>query len=194
MSWGYNLPVLFALPWVYAAIEISGELYNTAFRRPRPFWVPLITLTMLLALFRLGYEFVYRDGPRSAMQVHLGDIFPKLNGIYSSTETAALYRELHDLAARYGPDFKTLPAFPQSNYLTGTHPPLPLDWVAAREIHTGTDQVKQSLQRQNPVLFIEKSYGSRLNTDPELQLTLECLIKGKIVEETVHFWVVRVEG
>lgn len=191
VSWGYNLPILFALPWVYVIIDISAMLYSAAFRQTRPSWLPALALTGLLSLFRIGYEFVYRDGPRYAMRVHLGEIFPKLNGIYSNTETATLYRELRYLAGRYGPNFKTLPAFPQSNYLTDTYPPLPLDWAVQREMQTGAGQVKNVLQRQNPVLFIEKNYGSRLNTDPELQLTMECLIKGKIVEETAHFWVVR---
>lgn len=190
VSWGYNLPILFALPWVYAVFEISASLSDAVLRQVRPSWLPALALAGLLALFRVGYEFVYRDGPRAGMQTHLGEIFPKLNGIYSSAQTAVRYRELHDLAARYGPNFKTLPSFPQSNFLTNTYPPLPLDWVVQREMQAGTAQVKQSLQQGLPVLFIEKGYGSRLNTDPELQLTMECLLNGKIVEETAHFWVV----
>lgn len=192
VSWGYNLPILFALPSVYAVLDISGALYRAVFRQPRPSWLPALALTGLLTLFRMGCEFVYRDGPRHAMQVHLGEIFPKLNGIYSNNETATLYRELRDLAGRYGPNFKTLPAFPQSSFLADSYPPLPLDWVVKREMQACADQVKQVLQQQNPILFIEKNYGSQLNTDPEMQLTMECLIKGKILEETLHFWVVRV--
>ncbi len=190
VSWGYNLPILFALPWVYAVYDISNRLLKAAFPQRRPAWLPVVALLGLLVLFRLGYEFVYRDGPRGAMTIHLGDIFPKLHGIYSSAETAALYRDLRDLAAQYGPNFKTLPAFPHANFLTGTRPPLPLDWVVAREMQAGTEQVVREVQHQKPVLFIEKEYAERLGTDPELQFTKDCLRQGRVVAETGYFWVV----
>lgn len=192
VSWGYNLPILFALPWVYAVYDLSRALWKGAFPARRIFvWSPAVVLAGLLGLFRLGYAQVYRDGPRGEMTVHLGDIFPRLRGIYSNAATAALYRELRELSEKYGPNVKTLPSFPHANYLTQTRPPLPLDWVVEREMQAGKKHVLESLKQQNVVLLIEKAYGARLNTDPELALTMECLIKGKIVEETPHFWVLK---
>ncbi len=191
VSWGYNLPVLFALPWAYVAWEISTRLSSAAYPGGRLGWAPAGALILLLAVFRWGYAFVYRDGPRAAMTEHLGAIFPSLTGIYSTPETAEKYRELRDLTARYGPHFKTLPAFPLANYLTHTPPPLPLDWVVQREMGRAGPQVDSLLQREKPVLLVEKAYLPRLDSDPELWLTRNAVKQGRVVEETQHFAVVR---
>lgn len=193
VSWGYNLPILFALPWVYAVIKISENRYAAAFSGQTTAWGSGIALLGLLALFRWGYEFVYRDGPRAAMTEHLGAIFPQLSGIYSSPETAGLYRDLQTLASRYGPRFKTLPAFPQANFLCGAYPPLPLDWIVARETGTGLLLVEQSMQAERPVFFIEKTWLPRIDKDPELRFTREILNKGRVLSETPFFLVVELE-
>jgi len=189
VSWGYNLPVLFAVPWVYAALELSRMLFSAAFPHRQPGWWSMAALVALLALFRWGYEWVYRDGPRSAMTEHLGAIFPRLSGIYSSPETAALYRDLADLTRRYGPTVKTLPAFPQANFLTGTRPPLPLDWVVEREMGAGRALVEAELSCVRPVFFIEKSQIEYVENNPEAALVRRLLENGKRLEETPFFWV-----
>jgi hypothetical protein len=193
ISWGYSLPALLSTPWVFAAILISERLWNAAFVRPRPAWVPLAVAAALLVLFRWGYEFVYRDGRRSAMDVPMGGIFPALDGLRSDEATAALYRDLKNLAERYGPGFKTLPAFPQANFLTRTPPPLPLDWVVRRETNGHFHPVMEALQKNRPVLFIEKRYARALGDDPELAFVRTLRDRGRLVEETPHFWVLLYE-
>lgn len=191
ISWGYNLPVLFATPWVFAVLEASRFLWTAAFPgRHTSSRITVLALLMLIAMFRYGYAFVYRDGRRENLQEPLGDIFPALSGIYSSPETADLYRELKGLTQRYGPKVKTLPAFPQANYLTATRPPLPLDWVVEREMQTGKPLVERVMDRDKPVLLIEKTYLQTLHADPQLSLTREYFTKGRVVQETSHFWVV----
>jgi hypothetical protein len=139
----------------------------------------------------MGYEFVYRDGRRSQMTEPMGDIFPALSGIYSDRETADLYRDLKQLVQRYGPNFKTLPAFPHSNFLTKTYPPLPLDWVVNRETNGDNSLVVSNLQEKRPILFIQKSFQEKIASDPELEITRQALQQGKLLEETPHFWVVQ---
>lgn len=191
VSWGYNLPLLFALPWVYAGLELSGQLSTAAFPQRRMIWAPVTALVLLMAVFRWGYEYVYRDGTRAAMTAHLGAVFPKLSGIYSDPQTAMLYRELRDLAKRYPQNFKTLPAFPLANYLTDSYPPLPLDWVVLREMGAGQPLVESALLQKKPVLFIEKNYLARLESDPELKMTFDMLKDGMVVEETDFFIVIQ---
>jgi hypothetical protein len=194
VSWGYNLPILFAVPWAYAALNISRTLFAAAYPNRQAGWWSAVALVALLALFRWGYEWVYRDGPRAAMTAHLGAIFPRLSGIYSSPETADLYRDLADLAKRYGPNFKTLPAFPHANFSTNTRPPLPLDWVVEREMSAARALVESEITRAQPVFFIEKTYTTQLANDPQLALTKSIFSTGRIVEETPFFWVVSVEA
>ena len=190
VSWGYNLPILFSTPWVFAAMEISRHFQGVSPRRALA--ARLACLLMLLAVFRLGYAFVYRDGRRADMRAPLEAMFPRLGGIYSRAETAALYLDLKNLAARY-PEFKTLPSFPLANYLTGTRPPLPLDWVVKRE--TGPERFQDSviaaLQKNKPVLLIEKRYAGGIATDPELSLARRLLREGSLIDETTHFWIVK---
>ncbi len=194
VSWGYNLPILLAVPGVWAAMEIGRHLQNqiaakSAFQTAH--WAPFLAMLALLPVFRYGYEFVYRDGRRSAMREDMGQIFPSLGGIYSDAETAVLYRELRVLAVQYGPHVKTLPAFPQANFLTNTPPALPLDWVVTREMNADSNLVMSALMRNKPVLLIEKRYLKAISTDPELSLVRSVIHSAERLAETPHFLVLR---
>ncbi len=193
VSWGYNLPILLATPWVFVIFEISRVLQEAKDPEGYPKWLPWVQIVLLLGVARFSYTFVYRDGLRSEMNTNLGTVFPKLQGIYSSPETAALYLDLKDLSRRYGANFTVLPAFPQAHFLTNTAPVLPLDWVVRREMNGQNQLIVNSLKKNNPVLFIEKSFAEKINDDPELELTRQLLHTGKILEETPHFWIVRHE-
>ncbi|MEY3194350.1 MAG: hypothetical protein RIQ78_447, partial [Bacteroidota bacterium] len=169
ISWGYSLPIMFSTPWVWTAMEISNRI-SLKVRTMVPYY-RIFLLTALLAVFYVGFMFVYRDGKRQAMTEPMGDIFPALTGIYSDTTTVALYRDLKTLAEKYGPNFKVLPAFPQANYLTGTPPPLPLDWVVNRETNSDNKLIFKDLNDKNPIVFLEKTYLEVLPTDPELTVS-----------------------
>jgi len=184
VSWGYNLPILFATPWVWAGMEITTVIAESV--KPYRF----VMLLFLLLSFRVGHEFVYRDGRRSEMQVPMGSIFPALSGIYSDPETAELYRDLKQLVVRYGPNFKTLPAFPQANFLTKTSPPLPLDWVVNRETNGDNTLIFKNLKEIQPVVFIQKSFREKIESDPEMEVVRKIFQNGKVVAETKHFWVI----
>ena len=193
VSWGYNLPILFATPWVWAAMEVTRLLQQSANARQQSYfkkWGALAMLLTLLFAFRVGHEFVYRDGRRSEMREPMGAIFPQLSGIYSNPETADLYRDLKQLSERYGPNFKILPAFPQANFLTKTMPPLPLDWVVNRETNAQNELVINNLKEKRPVIFIQKSFRAKIENDPEMEVVRTIFQKGNIVAETPNFWVI----
>ncbi len=190
VSWGYNLPILFATPWVWAGMEITRMLLNAS--KPIRYlnFYGFIALLVLLLSFRIGQEFVYRDGRRGEMTEPMGAIFSQLSGIYSDRETADLYRDLKQLSEQYGPNFKILPAFPQANFLTNTPPPLPLDWVVNRETNGDNNLIYKKLKEKKPVIFIQKSFQAKIETDPELEVTRQILKQGSIAQETPNFWVV----
>ena len=190
VSWGYNLPILFAIPWVWAGMEVTRVLEQGS--NPHRFIKSggFIMLLALLLAFRISYEFVYRDGSRSNMTEAMGPIFPQLSGIYSDPETAGLYKDLKVLSGRYGPQIKILPAFPQANFLTHTRPPLPLDWVVNRETNGHNQGVFNDLKEKSPVIFIQKAFQEKLKTDPELEVTRWLFEHGQIIDETPNFWVI----
>lgn len=184
VSWGYALPILFSTPWVWAVLQFDLKLKSESRLNS---YSPLVALALVLFCFRVGYEFVYRDGRRSEMKENMGLIFPKLSGIYSDRETAQLYSELKTLSERYGPGFKTLPAFPQANFLTNTYPPLPLDWVVNRETNGANQLTYNNLETKRPFLFIQKSYKDKIGQDPQLEVTRQIMRMGKLLEETPNF-------
>lgn len=200
VSWGYNLPILYAVPLIWALMQaeaLSGcQVRNApdASASERPFSARGIALFAgLLATFFGAYQFVYRDGWRGNMTAHLGAVFPKLTGIYSDSTTLVLYQELKMKTAQYGPVVTTLPAFPQAAFLTGTPPPLPLDWKVRRETGGFEPRLEAALRQRRPVLFIEKSHAAALQrdnpADPELLFARKCLREGRLLEETPHFWI-----
>lgn len=188
VSWGYNLPILFAVPWVHAALRVGERLFG----RKSAERLSFAMLVLLLVLFRYGYEFVYRDGIRSNMDRHMGDVFPQLNGIYSDQETYERYVELKSLAKQYTtPGFKTLPAFPQANWLSDTKPVFPLDWVVQREMNARAPWVFEQAKSNGIVYFIDKTWLDRIAVDPELILTREIVEKGVRLKETRHFLIIQ---
>jgi hypothetical protein len=195
VSWGYALPILFATPWVYVVLELSR-----AFGRPfteghpgRSRWAPVAALLFLLVVFRIGYEWTYRDGRRGELTEPLGTVFPAMQGIYTDAQSVALYAELKQLAGRYGPNVTTLPIFTLSNFLTRTNPPLPCDWKVRREMGAGEPLVWQALERTRPVLLIEKAAADKIETDPELELVRRARARSRLLEETPNFWVMQYE-
>jgi hypothetical protein len=189
ISWGYNLPLLFASPWIWGAMKISEQIPVRNARAGR--WLLLL---LLLAVFRLGHEFVYRDGLRRNMTIPLGDIFPRLSGIYSDSETAARYRELKRLTEKYGVNFTVLPAFPQANYLTNTYPLLPLDWIVNRETNGDNYLIYNALNTYRPVCFVERNYQEKWLVEEQLQVTRRVVESGKLLERTTFFDVIQIES
>jgi hypothetical protein len=185
-SWGYNLPILFALPWTFAFADfLRKRLVQNSLA------AQVIPVLLLLLLFRYGYAFIYRDGPRAEMSVHLGSIFPRLSGIYTGVEHAAQYQELKDLSVKYGPNLKTLPAFPLSNYLNDTPPVLPLDWVVKREIGNRRAYLNEKIKNPSILFLVEKKVKNQLSRDRELEIVRSVMEDGEILEETPHFWVIQ---
>jgi hypothetical protein len=75
--------------------------------------------------------------------------------------------------------------------LTKTNPPLPLDWVVNRETNRVNSLIFSALENKRPIIFIQKSFQSSLETDPELEVTRRVFQQFTLVEETPHFWVMR---
>lgn len=190
VSWGYNLPILFATPWVWAGMQLSKDLASNTAWKSRAGAFPWIYALFLVLAFRVGFNFIYRDGNRADMTEPLGRIFPAMQGIYSDAETAGLYQELAELAVKH-PRFTVLPAFPQANFLTHTYPPLPLDWVVNRETNGRSTLLEKALESSQPILFIQKSQWTKIQSDPEMSFTRECIENGKILEESPFFYILQ---
>lgn len=187
VSWGYNLPILFATPWVFAVMDIGQKLWINQHTRDFPVSRYAVFLLILLGVAWYGYEFVYRDGRRSEMNVSLGTVFPKLSGIYSTPEKAALYRDLSQLHEKFGQNYIVLPAFPQAHFLTGDCSPLPLDWVVKRETNGDSTLIFNALNNRHPFIFVEKTFLKNIPDDPEFEHVHQIMDRSIFVEETTYF-------
>lgn len=189
ISWGYNLPLLFATPLAHVGFWYFGEI-KTCF--PERKWHAWAFLLLLLVCFFAGHWHGYRDGARAELREDMGGIFPSLTGIRSDAQTAALYRELRSFQEKYGPNYAVLPSFPQAHFLGKTAPTLPLGWVVNRETNGDNFMIFRTLEDKKPIIFLEKSYTrARIEQDPELAVTRWVLTHGKVLEEGAFFWVLR---
>jgi hypothetical protein len=184
ISWGYNLPILFATPMLWVVMMVTTPIFS---RFPWVHYAQMAYFCLLLFTFRIGHEFVYRDGKRSEMTRNMGEVFPKLSGIYSDSATYNRYDDLKRLAHKYGENFSVLPAFPLANYLTNSTPPLPLDWVVKREMAGQESLVWKALLEKRPILLLEKNYLNKIETDPELALTKAIFAEWTTLEESPFF-------
>ena len=190
ISWGYNLPVLFSIPLVWGVMEITDLFSGKTGLEKYSFRYNVVIFALLLAVFRVGYEFVYRDGLRSNMTADMGAIFPQLTGIRSDTSTALLYRDLRDLDTKYHGQYAVLPSFTPASYLTGSTPPLPLDWVVNRETNGENEKIYKKLDDCRYVL-LEASYYPQLLTDPELEVCRKIFTERDSVGRTQHFIILK---
>jgi hypothetical protein len=185
VSWGYNLPILLATPWVAACYDMQQRFCGLSEKKQR--FAEMAALALLLAAFHYGYQFVYRDGRRSDMRADMGQIFPVLQGIYSTPQKAAMYRELKYLHEKY-PVSAVAPAFPQADLLLGARPLLPLDWKVRRETAGLEGWLDQAVQRQPCYLLVQKTYLPRLETDPELAWLRHTLVVSRpLADSCVYF-------
>jgi hypothetical protein len=185
VSWGYNLPILLSSPWVYTCMAMSKSVLPVTFIKHSQ-KVFFAVFFALLGLFYGGYQFVYRDGKRAEMDTAMGPIFPVLNGIYSTRETADLYRDLQNIAQKY-PQMAVFPAFPQASFLLQRKPLMPLDWTVRREMGGFEPWLDRALQAARPVLVLEKKYKNELPVSKEYAWLWETLQKARLIDETPYF-------
>jgi hypothetical protein len=188
ISWGYNLPILFFLPLLIPVWELSTVLWNRTEWQMNSGIFPMLTVLAFVSLFRYAYSFVYRDGLRSEMHAELGAVYPKLSGIISNKNTFDLYRDLRDLQVLY-PNSIVLPHFPLADYLADKKPILALDWVVKREMGGREALVYKQLLENKPVILIETSWLTDIETEPEYELVREVIAQYNKMEQTAYFTV-----
>jgi hypothetical protein len=193
LSWGYNLPIFFVVPGVFGMMQMlkNMDLHFNPFAKFLKFrkqteFIAFLYFLLLVFVFNRAYQFIYRDGNRAEMTQHLGEIFPKLNGIYTDQNTADKYCELHELYQKYGGNIQVLPAFPNAKFLMNEKPILNLDWVIKVETG-GNNHVLDVLEHKKTFVLFEKSYENEIDENESLDLTKEVLRKRTMIEETIHF-------
>lgn len=193
ISGGYKSPVFFSVPLLFAAVLLHTRLGG---RAATAAWIALVCG---LIMFRAGYEYPYvfpvRPLSRADLSVHAGAIIPRMSGVLIDRENAEMLRELKALREKYGPNYKTLPAFPQAYYLLGDKPALNAEWLQDWEIANDVDKVYQDLVDRDVIVFFERSQLDTL--EPDRHARTRYSVPARVrqnwrqIDATPHFVVLR---
>lgn len=216
ISGGYKVPAFFTAPLLLGAVFFHVFLTSRETARSRGQGTagdgatgqgmtgrgaPLLWLALVcgVVMFRTGYERPYvfpaRDMPRSSLVHDAGVVFPRLTGVLVDAQSLELLRELRDLRARYGPNYKTLPGFPLAYLLTGDRPALPAEWLQDWEINGETETVYRLLMERDIVVLFERDQLDTISPDgyARTRYTVPARVRRewRQVDETRHFVVFR---
>jgi hypothetical protein len=156
ISGGYKIPAFGALPLLFCALLAHRRLQGAGSTRA----CALLALVAGLVMFRAGYEYPYvfppRPMPRSSLVHDAGEIYRKARGVYVDAEMLDKLRELRELRLKYGPDYKTLPAFPLAYFLNGDKPAYPAEWLMDWQIGGRVEEFYRQLEERGITVFMEK--------------------------------------
>lgn len=159
ISWGYPAPAHYMVPALFMVLYFLVKEGKAVV----PHWYfPAITMGAFVCYF-LMYQYPFREPIRSELTYHLGDLYPKMNYVYTHKELYEKYAEVKSLHEKYGDSFSVLPAMPVANYLTNTQPPIQIDWAHDAEIayEYGLERILRKMEETRPVIFVDKVDGPR---------------------------------
>ena len=193
ISWGYKTPAFFAAPLWLAAMLVHARLGGLAATLA---WVALVCG---LVMFRAGYQYPYvfpqRPLSRAELAHDAGAVFPRLTGVKVDGVLLGTLRDLRDLRARHGANYKTLPGFPLAYLLTGDRPVLPAEWLQDGEINGRVDEVYGLLVARDVVVFMERDQMDTVSPDgyerTRYSVPARVRREWRAVDETEHFVVFR---
>ncbi|MDE7242088.1 hypothetical protein [Desulfovibrio sp.] len=189
ISGGYKIPALFATPLLFSLFVIHARLGG----RVRPLaWA---ALAAGLVMFGTGYQFPYvfpeRPMPRAALTHDAGSVYPRASGVMVDADMLGRLAELKALRAKYGPDYKTLPAFSFAYYLNGDKPVYSSDWLIDWEINGEVDRLYKELLDKNLTVFMERDQMDDERADAYDRagygVPQRVRRNWRVVEETPHF-------
>jgi hypothetical protein len=195
ISGGYKIPAFGALPLLFCALLVHRRLSGAGGVRA----CAMLALAAGLVMFRVGYEYPYvfppRPMPRSSLVHDAGEVYHKARGVYVDAEMLGKLRELRELRLKYGPGYKTLPAFPLAYFLNDDKPVYPAEWLMDWQIGGRVEEFCRRLQESDITVFMEKdqiglaapdAYASRRYSVP-----LRVVKNWRGIEETRYFVVFR---
>ncbi len=208
ISGGYKAPAFFGTPLIFAALLLHVRLMSFSSKSPvhtdttphgKAGAAAWIALACGLIMFRAGYEHPYvfpqRPMPRASLTRHAGEVFPALTGVMVDGTMYETLVEFKHLRETYGPNSKTVPAFPLAGLLTGDRPVLPAEWLQDWEIAYRTDEIYNLLVERDIIVFFERNQLDTLAPDgyARTRYTVPARIRREWtqIDETPHFVVFR---
>tara|TARA_Y100001954_G_C15533348_1_gene465273 strand:- start:17 stop:457 length:441 start_codon:yes stop_codon:yes gene_type:complete len=141
----------------------------------------------------LDYSSPYRDSTRNYLNYEMGDISPKLKGIWTDEDTYLKYLELKNIFDIYNGKSTIIPSISSGYYLFNLRNGLPVDWAMDAEINFKTDYFIKKLENLDYII-VQKD--DQLNKDlaassPKFASSLENYVIHNygIVDEFEFFYI-----
>lgn len=181
ISNGYNTPIDFSTPMILSvALICLGETFSIKK------WGAILITFLYLGTFYFGYQFPYRENHRSELNYPLGDLFPRLQTIYTNQKTYNKFEELKELSSTYD-NFTILPSMTLGHYITDTSNPIGVDWVFNHHLAGKLETYKQILGNKNLTIFIENFENHQDNYEESSLLTVYVVNNWTLIEKHKHF-------
>lgn len=181
ISNGYNTPIDFSTPTILALTLVC---YKEAVSIKK--WAAILIIALYLGTFYYGYQYPYREKPRSQLSYSLGEISPRLKTIYTNKERYDKFKELIEISKRYD-NFTVMPSMTLGHYITNTVNPIGVDWVFNHHLADKLEDYKQMLSDKDLTIFIENFEDHYDNYKETSLLTMHVVQNWKLVEKTKHF-------
>ena len=181
ISNGYNTPIDFSTPLIlFVSIIALGDTFTLKK------WVPPLIISLYLATFYLGYQYPFNEENRNQLNYSLGDIFPRLQTVYTSEDRYYKFEELKELSEKYD-NFTILPSMTLGHYATNTLNPIGVDWVFNHHLANELEDYKQKLSDKNLTIFIENFENHKDNYEETSLLMMHVVNNWKLIEKHEHF-------
>ena len=181
ISNGFNTPIDFSTPILLVVALICLRETFTVKK-----WAATLIIGLYLGTFYYGYQFPYRENHRSELNYSLGNIFPRLQTIYTNEKTYYKFAELKILSNKYD-NFTILPSMTLGHYITNTINPIGVDWVFNHHLANELENYKQKLVDKNLTIFIENFENHQDNYEETSSLTMHVVNNWKLIEKGEYF-------
>lgn len=135
ISLGYNTPALASGVLIAALLAINYDREVFSLSRNVKYPIALVILIGLFLAFGYSrYHNVYKDNRAGNLTAELDGVLNGAAGIMTNPEIQTSFRELNELADRYGDSLAVVPDY-AAFWATSEHPnPLPIDWPNIGEL------------------------------------------------------------
>ncbi len=194
ISYGWITPLL--------AAAVYGPIYAHHLERvlpPKRQGVAQHVLAITLLLFTFSIFFLSRqtnlftEEARHTQTYNLGDIYKRLEGVYTHRQIYEDYLQMHSITAaateKYSRAVVVMPNFPLFYFLEGTRNPTRVDWWDDGDTVPHFARLKAELSQEKPLILFQKCIGSwEEGCDPDRELIPQWVLKhSKVLLETPRF-------